>query len=288
MTTDYGHLSMPTVLITGASGYVGSRLCGLAPRGTDLWGTRLTRACPAKVNEIACDLADERSIRDAVSASCPDLVFHLAYDPARPEDIIAQGTRRLLAALESRPGCRIVFLSTDAVFDGTSAPNSEEDEPRPLTAYGRAKRAAEEMVLSAGGLVARTSLVYGFLPPDPRSAALASGLRGAGFPYPFFTDEIRSPVWVDDLCHGLWALALLPAPPEILHLAGPEAVSRHGFARRLALAWGLDPDSIPAGSLADHPAVRPADTSLASGLAGNLLGYSPRTVEQAVRLCKKP
>ncbi|MBU2488258.1 MAG: sugar nucleotide-binding protein [Proteobacteria bacterium] len=272
---------MTRVLVTGASGYVGARLCGMAPPEMDLWGTRLNGSCPPGVREVFCDLLDEDSIRRAVASSRPDLVFHLAYDFQRPEEIIAQGTCRLLDALEPRPVARVLLLSTDMVFDGDCAPYSEKDEPCPITPYGRAKREAEESVLSMGGLVIRTSLVYGSRPLDPRSRDLLAGLRGQGFGYPYFTDEVRSPVWVDGLCVGLWEVARLERPPGILHLAGPQALDRHAFATRLAGAWGFPEESIPKGSLAAYPYSRPRNTSLDIGLARRILGFSPRSVARA-------
>ncbi|MBW1990059.1 MAG: sugar nucleotide-binding protein [Deltaproteobacteria bacterium] len=273
---------MHRALVTGASGFIGSRLCKDAPAGVSLWGTRFRGACPENVAALSCSLEDKQSLVRAVEQSEPEVVAHLAYDQKRPQATVEGGTRLLLEAMGARPGVRLILLSTGAVFDGERAPYRETDEPLPLTPYGRAKKRAEAMWASAGGLVVRIGLTYGFDPPDPRTAALYAGLCGKGFPHPYFDDEIRSPLFVGDLSAALWKLAFLDDPPPVLHLAGPQSMSRYELARRLAAGWKFSPEGIPRASARQQGAKRPRDTSLDCSLARSILGFAPCTVEQAM------
>jgi dTDP-4-dehydrorhamnose reductase len=183
-----------------------------------------------------------------------------------------------------RPG-RFIFASTDMVFDGEAAAYREGDEPRPIFEYGRAKRDAEIRVLSGGGTVVRISLVYGWNPMDPRTSALLEGLRTGRFPHSYFSDEIRCPIFVDDLAEALVELAEGAAREEsILHLAGPEPVSRHQFARRVAEALGLDAEIIPRARLREASLVRPADLSLDVSLACTCLATPLRGLDETLPL----
>src|SRR5262249_1858434 len=76
-------------------------------------------------------------------------------------DVHVEGPRRVLAAAAA-VGARVVFYSTDYIFDGTAGPYSEDAEASPVTVYGRAKRDAEAIVRShePGSLIIRTTAVF--------------------------------------------------------------------------------------------------------------------------------
>jgi dTDP-4-dehydrorhamnose reductase len=169
---------------------------------------------------IRLDLRDDDAVHRAFLKHGPDVVVHTAYRQADEflADDVVRATRNVAGAAE-RVGARLVHVSTDLVFDGEQgAPYSEDDEPRPVTAYGQAKLEAEAF---ARGLVVRTSLLYGR--PGPQEALAAR--PGATF----YADEIRCPTRVDDLATALLELAGTDVA-GVLHVAGPDAVSRYDFA----------------------------------------------------------
>jgi dTDP-4-dehydrorhamnose reductase len=172
-------------------------------------------------------------------------------------------------------------MSTDLVFDGEHAPYSETDPPSPVNFYGAAKAEAERIVsdrLPAATIV-RTSLVTCFDPPDPRTESILQALRderalrgerallGERAPLTLFTDEYRCPVRVEDLAAALVELIDRPFP-GILHIAGPERLSRYDLGLRIARFHGLTPASgnVPAGIrpglTRDSGMVRPRDCTL--------------------------
>ncbi len=82
-------------------------------------------------------------------------------DPTRASAINVDATRRI-ADWSDRHDRRLVFTSTDLVFDGSRPWNREDDPAEPILAYGRTKRLAESAVLGVSkGIVARLSLLYG-------------------------------------------------------------------------------------------------------------------------------
>jgi dihydroflavonol-4-reductase len=163
------------ILITGATGFVGSHLIEALARH----GLR-ARALVRETSDVALlerhgiervigDITDPASLRRAVAAA--DTILHLAaatraLRPATFHAVNAGGTRRLVEAIQAdgRPR-RLVYLSSLAAAGAReSRPVRPDDEPRPLTAYGRSKLEGERACLDAAGLsvaVLRPPAVYG-------------------------------------------------------------------------------------------------------------------------------
>jgi dTDP-4-dehydrorhamnose reductase len=215
------------------------------------------------------------------AAAMPDLAAcQRDPDRARRINVEAGGT---IAEWASRHGCRLIFISTDQVFDGLQAPYAEGAAPNPVHAYGRSKVDAEQRILVAcpDATIVRISLVYGESPTGRRSAseqivnALTEGQR-----LRLFTDEYRTPVLVDDVAIAIEELLAVRGVP-MLHLAGPDRVSRHAFGLAVAEAFGLDGSFIEAIRQCDVDlgAPRPPDLSLDTALARRLLEHPPRSVQ---------
>lgn len=273
------------VLIVGASGYVGRCLCKTLSKSYRVFGTFYRKPVSFEGERICLDIRDEVAVQNLVGQIRPDIIFHLAWDLNDLEGCIVEGTRNLLRAGSERCSTsRFIFISTDAVFDGENGPYKESDIPRPVWPYGVAKRSAEIAVLDAGGVVVRTSLVYGFDPMDPRTKILLEGLKTGIWKYPYFADEIRCPIFVEDLCGALFELAYADNNEmNILHIAGPEVISRYEFACKLARFLEHDPERIPRGIKSDSGEIRPLRLSMDISLAKTLLKTKLRSIAQVVR-----
>jgi dTDP-4-dehydrorhamnose reductase len=252
-------------LITGGSGYLGSHLARQAWHGWDVVATYCTN--PIRLpgcRWLRLDIRDGQAVAQLFDAVQPDVVMHTAFDmstPAAMQAVIADGTRHIASAA-SRAGTRLVHMSTDVLFDGEHGPYSEDDPPSPITPYGHAKAAAEQIVadLCPAALIVRTSLIYGFDPPDPRTLWVVDSIQ-EGKPITLFTDELRCPVWVEQLAVALLELAA-GDQQGIWHLAGPQALSRYEFGERLARTYDLDPASIGPGLSRNSGLQRPRDCRL--------------------------
>jgi dTDP-4-dehydrorhamnose reductase len=283
------------ILVTGAAGGLGTYVVeALAAGGANVvaWG-RVGGETRAGVALEAVDLEIEgwESRLDAVE---PDVVLHLAalsaaeavrLEPERGHRINVEATRRLAewCGLHDR---RLVFTSTDLVFDGTKPWNREDDPAKPVLAYGRTKRAAEPFVTaSPRGLVARVSLLYG-PSRNGRDAyfdrIVADLARGE--PQSLFEDENRTPLDIATAARILIALARSDVS-GIIHVAGRERMSRFELIRRAAVTLGLNSSLVRANRRADVtlPEPRPADVSLdTSRLAALLPDIERPTVEEVL------
>jgi dTDP-4-dehydrorhamnose reductase len=243
--------------VTGATGFLGRTLIRLMPEAS---GERI-------------EIRDPVAVRAAFDRIRPDVVIHTAYRQEGPEawEITVDGAENVAAAAY-RIGARLVHLSTDVVFDGRKgSPYVEEDEPSPVTEYGRAKVESELRVRGAhpNALVVRTSLIVGGPGHEPSKHELAA-LDPAMV---FFEDEIRCPTSADDLARALVELAALDLS-GVLHVAGADALSRAELAELVT------------GQPVRHtraPADRPLDCTLDCSRAWRLLRTPVRGIRSVLR-----
>jgi dTDP-4-dehydrorhamnose reductase len=218
---------------------------------------------------------DAADVRAALAAARPDVVVHTAY---RMDDatVNVEGTRAVVAAAGAA-GARLLHMSTDVVFaDAPRGALREEDVPRPVTAYGASKLAAERLC-PPEALIVRTSLLYGGPGPSTHERA-ALGAADGERDMTFFTDEIRCPTAVGDLAAALLELAGLGAVGP-LHVAGADALTRLEFARLVAARHGRDPDRLRGG--VGGPG-RPKRIVLDSSRARALLGTRLRGAREVL------
>jgi dTDP-4-dehydrorhamnose reductase len=263
------------ILVTGASGRLGSYVVEeLKSRAYHVvaWSNTATGR-RSGVPLVRVDLADGAAVAAEIDEANPDVVIHAAgvssaeaahRDPARCRAVIVDGTR-LIADWTARNSRRLIFTSTDLVFDGQKGWYREEDPVTPILDYGRAKRAAESFVVAnSGGLVTRISLLYG--PTRPGREGFfdrAIACLRAGTVQTFFSDEYRTPI---DYLAASRVLARFVESPYtgVVHVGGRERLSRYELMRRSAAALGIDPALVRPNLRADVPSTeaRPADASL--------------------------
>jgi nucleoside-diphosphate-sugar epimerase len=203
------------VLITGASGFIGSRLRdALLAAGSDVVAIRRPGSPPSKTGRsVQADYARLPELERVVGAEKPDYVLHVAgvtkgssYEDFRRGNVMP--TRNLLTALrrEHPDTKRFVLLSSLASYgpSATSAPHREEDPPRPIEHYGQSKLEAEQLVeRESGGVpwtIVRPSGVYG--PGDVDYFNLFQSAMLGWNLYFGNRDRCMSVIYVDDCVRG--------------------------------------------------------------------------------------
>lgn len=261
-------------LITGATGLLGQELVRQAAGRVPLCGTFFSRQ-PDPHPAVAwapLDVGDESAVHALIHALQPAAIIHTAYRKTDPGlwRVTALGAG-YVAQAAAQAGARLVHVSSDVLLDGEHAPYDESAQPGPLQPYGFAKAEAERLVAQAApeAVLVRTSLICRLDPPDPISAWIIDSVQ-QGQPITLFTDEIRSPVWVQDLAAALLELATLPFA-GILNVAGPQPLSRYAMGMRLARHLGLDARGLSAGSSLASGLQRPRNCTLEVSLARRLL-----------------
>lgn len=147
------------VVVTGASGLLGravfSHLTALDDGSHQVSGLARSRSQPPLTQ---LDLLDSSALRSHLASFQPDVVIHCAAErrpdvvekePERSQELNVDVPARL-AEMSREMGFRLIYISTDYVFDGSKPPYTVESEPNPLNAYGTSKLLGERMVREKG------------------------------------------------------------------------------------------------------------------------------------------
>ena len=267
-----------TTVVTGAAGKLGSALMD---------------SVPASVTAIGVDLIDgDLSLLDGARGALePPLdvargrvVIHCAgytdvegctREPARAHQHNAIATTNV-AQICRELGARLLYISTDYVFDGTKgAAYTEEDDPHPLNAYGESKLAAERAVqqLLDNYLVVRTQWLYGPGGKNFVDTILTKARQGEELRV--VADEFGSPTYTRDLAAALWKLAVADVQ-GIIHVTNSGYCSWAQLARAAVDTAGLSEVSITEISGEDWPtATRRAQFAVLDNCRWQQLGFTP-------------
>ncbi len=266
---------MQRILVTGASGQLGSYLLReLRDRGASVsaWSGFQTGALLGHMLRPV-NLRDADAVAAAFRAARPAVVIHAAAmsavadchrDPADATEVNVRGTA-LLGEFATEAGARLVYVSTDLVFDGERAPYREHDPAAPLSVYGRSKADAEAAILGLPRTtVVRVSLMFGrSLTARPTLLDRQLAALRAGEPLTLYDDEWRTPLDLRTAARAL--LAIAESDYEgILHLGGPERLSRREMGERLARVLGCNARIVGVSRNSGQPELRPRDVALDS------------------------
>lgn len=288
-----------SALITGGTGLLGQALCAAAPADWSIATTHLRsyHGGIPDVLELNIDTRDRPALDRLFAERRFDAVVHAAgvasvdYSERYEDESTASnlGGTRNIAELCSASDTRLVYISTNAVFDGTHAPYREGDPVNPVNAYGRIKVACERLVnetLERSAIV-RPILMYGWSHPmgRPNPATWVIDALERGETLHVVDDVFENPVHNICAARAIWAILELDAT-GVVHVAGQDVVSRYEFAQMVARIFDLDGSRIrpvPSSFFPDI-APRPRNTSLVTDRMRSELGVTPSSVEQGLRL----
>jgi len=230
------------------------------------------------------DLLDRAKLNHILEENKPDVIVHLAalsdidYCEAHKDiaEKINTGATEVLADYCKNSGCRLIYFSSDSVFDGKKGLYTEEDTPKPLHFYGKTKVASENIIkkILNNWVIIRPSLVMGLPVFDEGNSFLWRMIKSLkkGNQVAFPKSEIRSPADVITLSRSVLELALT-SYNGYLHISSNDILTRYDMARRIAVKLGypleLVIDKKPDVSSGRAP--RPADVSLNNSRAKQIL-----------------
>lgn len=291
---------MQRLLVTGASGFLGWNICGLAREKWTVFGVCFSQRVEIQgVNVTRADLTRFSELKRVFEEARPDAVIHAAalsnpnvcqVNPSESLRINVDASMSI-AGLCADLSIPCIFTSSDLVFDGLNPPYSENDPVSPVNVYGEHKVLAEEAMLRRypATVICRMPLMFGdggpaaasFIEPMIRTASEGGELR-------LFTDEFRTPISGRVAAQGL--LLALAGATGILHLGGIERVSRYDFGVLLMDRLGLRSSRLIPCRQRDvaMQAPRPPDVSFDSGRAMSL-GFKPSTlIDELDHLSRNP
>ena len=282
-------MSENRILVVGASGLVGQSLMRILRDNGSVIGTY---ASHPREGLRHLDITDAAQVRSCLSELRPQTVFlaaaltHVDYCEDHADAAFRQNAEgpRHVAVEAACYGSRIVYFSTEYVFDGENGPYGEEDRTRPLSVYGESKLQGEHAVTDActGALIIRTTVVYGW-DHDSTNFAMQIYRRVRGFEMTIPDDQIGNPTLADYLAETAVALAEREITGTV-NVVGRDRIPRSDFARSLVRLYGGDPTRVIPVSTASlkQKAIRPLNAGLRTDKLENLLGAKAIALDDAL------
>jgi dTDP-4-dehydrorhamnose reductase len=242
-------------------------------RDHSILGTIFTSKKIPPFHHAVIDLRDDRGVGALMESFQPDVIVHAAAmskvaecedHPEQARQINVDSTACLVRWAQ-RCSAKLIYFSSDQVFDGRKGGYRESDSPHPVGQYGLTKLEAERLVLDSPvrALVIRSNSVVG------RAGEWGESFSDwiirrlcAGQPVPLYRDQFRSPIHIRAMT-DLVAEACLSELTGLLHAGGPRRMSRLDLGFAAARAYGLSADLIADESYLSHPhqSVMTPDTS---------------------------
>ncbi len=256
-------------LIIGASGLVGGNcLKHFTAQGWDVKGTYFSYAINGL--DYYNTLQPDDTANFDVAAWKPDVIVHCGalthvdYCETHESESYTQTVQstKNIIALANSCGARMVYLSTDYVFDGKTGPYREDDAINPISIYGRHKLEAEQAVLKnvPGALVLRVTNIYGHEARGKNFVAriVQQCREGATLNLKLPYDQFASPTNAIDIARSMFLL-IRDNKAGVYHIGGTDYMNRVALALGVlkhfpAAKYILEPLSTPT---LNQPAARP-------------------------------
>jgi len=297
------------LLVIGGSGLLGYKVAKMASDEHETFLTYNYRSIQIEgCTALKLDKCDRKAVFELLERIKPDVVIDTAalhnvdYCETHPEEawkVNVEGTRNVAEACK-KVGAKIIFISTDYVFDGTKGYYTEEDTPNPLSYYAKTKLEAEKTIqsLDVNYIIARPSVIYGWNPNEVSGLKSSSGKSvnfvvwalqklEKGEEIKAVTDQYSSPTLADNLAEALLVMAS-SEKQGIYHTAGKDCVNRYEFTLKIAEVFGLDKSLIKpvTSEIFKQVAKRPKKCCLDVSKAEKDFGIRFLTVEEGLKLMK--
>lgn len=245
------------ILIAGSNGFLGSNLVRYFSRIPD-FQVYATSHRPNEISGITefyrGDLLDDSFVETIFAKIRPDIVINTVslvnLDLCEEQPSLSHQTTVVtaenIAKAAQRQESRLIYISTDHLFEGTRQLYTEEDVPSPINVYGRTKRIAEEkcLLFSRSPSIIRTNF-FGWSPAGHVQTFgewVYSSLIEQK-PMNLFNDYYFTPIEVTCLAMALEEV-IRSSFSGILNIVGSERCSKYKFGMELASVFGLDPSPI--------------------------------------------
>ena len=288
---------MQSLLVTGAGGLLGNWTVGLAERNYAVTPTDIIE--PQHAHGVKADIAEAEEVKRLFRKVAPNIVIHTASETNvdrcetardRAWKINVVGTMNIAdASLDI--GAKLIYISTDYVFDGEKSLYTEEDSPNPIDFYGLTKLEGERQAMRRCKNIAvlRTSVLYGRHPTKQDFATWVISQLKQRQGITVVADHFNTPTLAENLAQ----MALEVADRDlqgVFHTSGCERISRYDFARKIAEKFSLDSDLIKPIEMVELKAwvaKRPRDSSLNTLKIQHELETKPLSINEGLSKLKE-
>ncbi|MEL1226792.1 MAG: dTDP-4-dehydrorhamnose reductase [Candidatus Neomarinimicrobiota bacterium] len=279
------------ILITGAFGQLGHTLQSILSKKSNYELICTGRKIKKGQEGIPLDIRNQVALKELINTTAPDILINLAamtnvdaceLNPKLAGEINVAGLEHICDSFQGK----IIHLSTDYVFDGTSGPYKEDDPLNPISIYGKTKLASEHILLEKDikNLVIRGNVLYDYSPHTSASFLnwVVSSLKG-NQEIKVVEDQFNNPTWTRSMC-DIIKLSIENDLEGIIHWGDSVHISRFEFAKLIAKKFSLNESLIKPvlTSELNQPARRPLQSGLSTKKLVNMLDIIPPSIDDCL------
>ena len=279
------------ILITGAFGQLGHALQSVLLKKSNYELICTGRKIKKGQKGIPLDIRNQVALKELINTTAPDILINLAamtnvdaceLNPKLAGEINVAGLEHICDSFKGK----IIHLSTDYVFDGTSGPYKEDDPLNPISIYGKTKLASEHILLEKNikNLVIRGNVLYDYSPHSSASFLnwVVSSLKG-NQEIKVVEDQFNNPTWTRSMS-DIIELSIENDLEGIIHWGDSVHISRFEFAKLIAKKFSLNESLIKPvlTSELNQPARRPLQSGLSTEKLVNMLDIIPPSIDDCL------
>jgi len=281
------------ILVLGGSGLVGDHFITNSKSNDFITTYRNNVTNFSNVISVKINLPqDWPKLEELILKEKPDIVLNsIAYSNSDFCETNREETYTLhvkisekITTICSKINSKIVFLSTDYVFDGKKGNYTENDETNPINYYGHSKDLAEKITLkNKNNLVLRTAMVYGLSSKVRFLRYVIENLR-KNKEINAYDDIFNNATLLGDLTNGI-SKAIEFDANGIYHMVGSSCVSRFDFAKTVAKVFNFNENLIKPASIvsAKLKAKRPVNTCLNNSKAVKTFNIKFSSINEGIK-----
>ena len=279
------------ILITGAFGQLGHALQSILSKKSNYELICTGRKVKKGQEGIPLDIRNQVALKELINTTAPDILINLAamtnvdaceLNPKLAGEINVAGLQHICDSFKGK----IIHLSSDYVFDGTSGPYKEDDPLNPISIYGKTKLASEHILLEKDikNLVIRGNVLYDYSPHTSASFLnwVVSSLED-NQEIKVVEDQFNNPTWTRSMS-DIIELSIENDLQGIIHWGDSVHISRFEFAKLIAKKFSLNESLIKPvlTSELNQPARRPLQSGLSTEKLVNMLDIIPPSIDDCL------
>lgn len=288
------------ILLTGSSGLLGKKLLETIPAGITLIPTYHLHNIQHK-NAVQLDITNSIQTQHVIDTIRPDLVIHAASivyvdecekNRSATHHANVIGTKNIYTA-SKKNNVKLLFCSTNGIFDGKNPPYKEADVANPLHVYGKTKYEAEKLIYDLykkNSIILRFNTMFGWNHPGARENPvtwLLQRLEKNTLTH-MVTDIYNSHLWVGQATDTVWRSVEKKCYGEIFHVGGGDCLNRFQLSQLIATTFGYNKQLIKPVTSDFFPTIapRPHNTCFDLSKMQSVLGIIPLSIIEGLKNMK--
>ena len=283
-------MELPRIVFTGITGLLGGYFLKSKDSTFEVIG----------VSREDFDIKDTVKVGDFIKKVNPKIIIHAAsagnvdYCEKNPEEayrVNVKGTQNIIDGAK-KVNAKVIFLSSNAIYDGNNPPYDEKSKHNPIDVYGKTKVEGEQLIIKSNlnYCILRLITMYGWPQPGGRTNPVTWVIDNLkkGQKINVVNDIYNNHLWAGQAAEVIWEV-IKKNIEGIYNIAGGDCISRYDLARKVAKVFELDSSLInPVSSdFFKSIAKRPKNTCFNTEKMEKELDIKPLTVKEGLRLMKR-